>query len=57
MSWDVSGSGLGKFSDGFGMVLKTCPSQFDGVRFFLLNFKFTFGTKLVEGLRIQKQVY
>ncbi len=22
MSWDVSGSGLGTFSDGFGMVLK-----------------------------------
>ena len=22
MSWDVSGSGLGMFSDGFGMVLK-----------------------------------
>ena len=24
MSWDVSGSGLGTFSDGFGMVLKKC---------------------------------
>ena len=22
MSWDVSGSGLGTFSDGFGMVLE-----------------------------------
>ena len=24
MSWDVSGSGLGMFSDGLGMVLKKC---------------------------------
>ena len=24
MSWDVSGSGLGTFSDGLGMVLKKC---------------------------------
>ena len=24
MSWDVSGSDLGTFSDGFGMVLKKC---------------------------------
>ena len=24
MSWDVSGSGLGTFSDGFGVVLKKC---------------------------------
>ena len=24
MSWDVSGSGLGTFSDGFGVVLNKC---------------------------------
>ena len=29
MSWDVSGSGLGTFSDGFGMVLKKVS---DGVK-------------------------
>ena len=29
MSWDVSGSGLGAFSDGFGMVLEKMS---DGVR-------------------------
>ena len=31
MSWDVSGSGLGMFSDGFGMVLKKMS---DGVEQF-----------------------
>ena len=29
MSWDVSGSGLGMFLDGFGMVLE---KMFDGVQ-------------------------
>ena len=27
MSWDVSGSGLGTFSDGFGSVCKKCPAR------------------------------
>ena len=27
MSWDVSGSGLGTFSDGFGMVLKKMSDE------------------------------
>ena len=26
IAWDVCGSGLGTFSDGFGMVLNKCPT-------------------------------
>ena len=34
MSWDVSGSGLGTFSDGFGMVLEKMS---DGVEQFQIS--------------------
>ena len=34
MAWDVSGSGLGTFSDGFGMVWEKMS---DGVDFFFKN--------------------
>ena len=29
MSWDVSGSGLGTFSDGFGMVLENMSDEIE----------------------------
>ena len=33
MSWDVSGSGLGTFSDGFGMVLNKMSDGFKKYNF------------------------
>ena len=33
MSWDVSGSGLGTFSDGFGMVLEKMSDGLEKLQF------------------------
>ena len=34
MSWDVSGSGLGMFSDGFGMVLEKMSDGVEKIKIF-----------------------
>ena len=47
MSWDVSGSGLGTFSDGFGMVLEK-TSDGAGQMFFVLYFSKNAGSIFPE---------